>query len=179
MIHFSEIVKQRVVEKLGPRFVFQGCTEEEILKIKEFQNISYVPQVYSDLLRVIGNSGLSDILMGDANWDRLKINKELFAWFAKTSNLAYPNDVLVFYSDLGQLFYFFRTKHQLNDPPVYGYPIDTVGSRLAKLSDSISSFFLSRLEIYAKFIETGREEWRPLAKVYYDPSLDDFCLVGE
>ncbi|KAB2864535.1 MAG: hypothetical protein F9K46_04620, partial [Anaerolineae bacterium] len=145
-----------------------------------FQAVSYIPTIYRDLLRVMGHCGLSDILMGDAYWEKLKSTKGLFEWFAKTSKLtAYPQDILVFYDDLGQLFYFFRTQDNDDDPPVYGYPFgnELGNQRIAKLSDSLSEFFLSRLGIYSTFIKTGIEKWEPLAQVYYDVNLDEFCTV--
>ncbi|MCQ3932518.1 MAG: hypothetical protein DPW16_18875 [Chloroflexi bacterium] len=180
MVSFGEKYRRLYHEIISPNHVLKGCTEDEIDQVKEFQEVSYIPAIYRDLLTVMGHCGLSDFLMGDAYWEKLKSTKGLFEWFAKASKLtAYPQDILVFFDDLGQLFYFFRTKDHLDDPPVYSYPYGNgpASSRFAKLSESLSEFFLSRLQIYSTFIKTGIEKWEPLTQVYYDANLDDFRTV--
>ncbi len=181
MTSLGDQVKQLFHEQIDPKFEFKGCTDDEIEQVKAFQNISYIPQAYCDLLRVTGHRGLSWFAMGEADWDLLKDVKDNFTSMARRLSIAFPQDLLVFY-DGGGIYYFCRTKDQLDNPPVYGYTRRWWGEKsidpgFAKLSDTLSGFWLMLVDDYKNRRDGKKENFEPLAQVYYDIDLDEFCEV--
>lgn len=179
-MNLGEQVKQKYLELFKYDLVFEGCTDDEIEQVKEFQNIAYIPQSYQDLLRVMGHSGLSYIAMGEADWNSLEEAKRDFVKTMRFDKINYPNDLLVFCSEL-DTYYFFRTKGQDDNPTVYGYSPGwgmkgTVHSGIVKLAENLADFCFTQLMVHRSLIDTGRENWEPMAKAYYDAELDEYLI---
>ena len=61
-------------------------------------------------------------------------------------DLTTPDDIFVFYMDIGDTFLFFYTDNEDDDPSVYLFNDDESYFRL--VSESVSEFYLEHVENY-------------------------------
>lgn len=182
-MNLGEQIRQKYFEMIDSNFVFKGCTDMEIDKVKEFQNITYIPQSYRELLQVMGHRGLSRIAMGESDWNLLEKVKADFIGMMQLHRMSYPSDLLVFYNEL-ETFYFCRTRDRIDNPTVYGYSNGwivegAVQPGMAKLAERLSDYWLMLIDAYRNLTEGGIGNWKPLAQIYYDSDLDEYLIDGQ
>ena len=162
---------ERIKEKaIAVGYTITGCTELEIEKLRERQGVDYLPEMYRQLMLLMGREGLSKLLMGPASCESL--GAEALAQFERmlrNRGICDPKDFFVIMVHAGYQFFFFRTKDQVPDPPVWGQWDDNYFYRL---SDSLSQFILEELE-------GKKERWRRRMNTayFYDPAKDNFYGV--
>jgi hypothetical protein len=152
---------------LRPDLKLEGCTIEDLERIQTAQEVSCLPEMYRQLMLLVGKSGLYEILVSSDSIG----NK--FKWYATyAQEPLYPQDAFIFFQHDGYQYYMFRTKNCEEDPAVYA---EWDGDWFYKYSDSLSEFVLKML-VSPFWKPDGKPYWDNTLKrvYYYDPEKDDF-----
>lgn len=99
----------------------EGCTDEEIERLKTAQNVKNIPQVYLDYLRHFGRKS-GDFFIGyDVNLEQALHLKEGAIRMINRflPNHEIPSDSFFFLGDQAVNYWYFRTDNKEYDPPVY------------------------------------------------------------
>jgi hypothetical protein len=107
----DELIKLQLVDKVV------GCSEDELKTLSSEQNLNYIPDLYRQLMLVMGRSGVEILFDGDCTFTVVKNLKKIIK---QNPHVAphIPDDALVFISDPGG-FFFLPTNKQEDDPAVY------------------------------------------------------------
>lgn len=131
--------------KRHPNHLITGCTDNEIEKIMNAQNVSFLPESYKQVLKLMGKSGLDRAIFCDSLYNDLlsmkQYGKELFDY---VDNVALPDDAFVFAMHHGYILWYFPTSIRLENPPVYGYKEEDPNTK--KIQDQLSDFWTSSIE---------------------------------
>lgn len=118
-----------------------GCSEDEITLLQENENIKRFPKMYHEFLRLMGEE--TGKFMPYTNQklyqlfdERYWTNHELRLLNIKFQLSEY--DFVFMYIPEGYAFWYFNTKDQNDDPPVYEYREDDEESKL--ISERLTDF---------------------------------------
>jgi len=119
----------------------EGCTEEQIDEIKVKQRVNFLPEIYRQFLLWMGRNAGDLYLGSDYTCNRLLHLKDEansdFERFGHTFRFA--DDVFVFMSHGGYVYWYFDTKDKNDDPSVYMYHESNRVS--VKVDEHLSQFF--------------------------------------
>ncbi|MBI5961485.1 MAG: hypothetical protein HY866_22285 [Chloroflexi bacterium] len=172
----------KIRERLSPRVQrgeLIGCSEQELEELKQAQNVTCLPEIYSELLRLMGKQGMGQTLDAYADHKYLLGMKSGFVEDMNEIELCYPKDAFVFWRDQqGCGYWFFRTRGCETDPAVYEY---REASCFYKLAETLSEFILMQVDIdpeirkvFAENIIRSRS-----INLYFDLQTDDFYAPHE
>jgi hypothetical protein len=145
---------------------FVGCTEDEIEQLKQSQHVDFVPEIYVELTRFMGQSGMEWLLGGDSDYEFVKELKNLVMGMPHVSKYI-PNGAFIFMAVLDAYFFFDPKEHNEN-PEVYMYYEDAV----TKSANTLSEFLDNRILILREEQQSRIE--KESRSIYYDPDTDSF-----
>jgi SMI1/KNR4 family protein SUKH-1 len=137
---------------------FQGCSQDEIEALKEYQKVDFIPKIYREFLEAIGHkSGRILFKGGDASYKALKSLKPGAIFIIEDCkdqhSLTLPPDAFVFAMFQSSDFFFFQTSEHLDDPPVYYY--QECMQEFAQVADHLSLWFESRITEIEEGLKTA------------------------
>lgn len=135
---------------------FEGCTEEEIEALKQYQQVHYVPKIYQQFLEVAGHKSGGILFKGaDANYECLKwlkaAAKTVLDECSDDHLLFLPEDAFVFLMYQSSEFSFFLTGEQQENPPVYNY--HQCDEKFNKVAEHLSEWFEMRITEITKMVD--------------------------
>ncbi len=160
-----------VLKKLRKHYFSYGCTEDVLTYAIAEQNVACLPEAYRKFMLAFGDR--CDSILGDScSCAMLREGdyKDVLIYELKRIGITVPSDTFVFYCHDGYVWYFFRTKDCLDDPPVYCYWEPDPGIRL--IAGSFSQLIEFRLS--GKPI-LNREGFAIFFN--YDPEKDNFYTI--
>lgn len=105
-----------------PQGVFLGCSPEELEEIRLGQQVDFLPRIYREFMLEMGK-GAGGFLFNDGIY---------------TCPSAAENKAFVFFVSSNDIFYYFETDPQVDDPPVYQF--DNRYAKLIKANETLSNF---------------------------------------
>jgi hypothetical protein len=164
--NYGKQLRQRIIDlKLtDPEHIpLQGCTLEEIEKIKDLQGIDYIPEVYRQFLLVAGH-GAGLLFRGsdyDYNW--LHLLKSHAQGLIEQANIDFvlPADALVFIGHQGYINFYFTTADHDDNPAVFIIHEAKIGADIRLFSQTLTEFY--EIEIQS-WLELREKEKRHDAK---------------
>src|SRR5437870_1478125 len=74
----------------------EGCTEDEIESVKEFQNVTFIPEIYRQFLLYFGHGAGSLLRGSDYSYEWLsRLKKFAIGELQSEAGLTLPQDALV------------------------------------------------------------------------------------
>ena len=149
--HFGKRLKKHYQQKSKVEHTYEGCSKAEIQEAMQAQEVKRLPKVYREFLETMGKqAGYLGLLWRSGIYYKcnhiLYMKRDLRRQMKASFNLSMPDDIFVFYQDIGDTFLFFYTDNEDDDPPVYLFNDDESYFRL--VSESLSEFFLEYAENY-------------------------------
>jgi hypothetical protein len=161
---------EKIKEKLPPNVLKEGCSPQRIEVLRQAQHVVCLPELFRQLLLLIGESGIGRLLFSDGPFESLETLKDQMIDQLETAELSYPEDFFFFHGNYTyDVYLFFRTRDCEDDPAIY-----SVGARcFFKEADTLSEFILRILEANQK---ERREHREKVSRVdyYYNPEKDEF-----
>lgn len=149
--HFGERFKKQLIDQhiLNPQAI-EGCTSEEIQAVISAQQVKRLPRVFREYMETLGKKGLGyNPYMGPSwgcgpmkflkDWARNSIQKS-------ETSFVLPTDAFVFYDKSEDVYLYFRTDNEDDNPPVHQYTVSTKAE--VKLYDSLTAYFDQILRYY-------------------------------
>lgn len=154
---------------------FYGCSEEILNEAIKEQNVTHLPEAYRKFMLAFGTK--FDNILGDScSCYMLQEGgfKEVLIYELKKIEITLPDDAFVFYCHDGYVWYFFRTKDNIDDPPIYCYWEPDPGIRL------IAGSFSQLLELKLSGKHPNKRTRKAFAVFFnYDPEKDSFYLIKD
>jgi hypothetical protein len=118
-----------------------GCELEDIEEAKLNQGVTFLPRAYIDFLLEMGKCAGCLFLGSDYDCDAICILKDSHKQDIASLDMPFqiPEDVFIFLSHQGYVFWYFHTADQLEDPPIYKYVENN--STAVIVSSSLTQFF--------------------------------------
>jgi hypothetical protein len=145
---------------------FIGCLEDEIEQLKQSQHVDFMPEMYLELMRFMGHSGIIWFLGGESDYDFVRELKNQVMGMNHVSEFI-PTSAFIFMGELDAYFFFDPKDHNQN-PEVYMYFEDAI----TKTANTLSEFLDNRIRILRE--ERQRRIETESRSVYYDPDTDSF-----
>lgn len=124
-----------------------GLDDQKIATLKQAQQVSYLPLVYEQVLRVMGEAdgGIAivtrlEVLFGSLQHIKQELLRQIN--FQRRDGIVTPDlptSAFVFACRAGQQFFFFETEPVQDDPPVYYF--ENGISKFIPIADTLSSWF--------------------------------------
>ena len=163
--------KLKMIKAILPPYLFKGgCTEQRIEALRQAQDVYCLPELFRQLLLLIGEEGLGRLLFFEDRVQNLEdVKGEMIDQLA-SAELDYPEDIFFFHGNrVYDVYLFFRTRDCEDDPTVY-----SVGATcFFKEADTFSEFILNIFEPDQERTQARREKVSK-ANHYYNPSRDEF-----
>lgn len=148
-----------------------GCSEDQVKALMADQEVTYLPPLYVELLKLMGRRGLGDVLDCDAILEHL-LHSEIKSEIQQSCLL--PDDIFVFAHHHGYIFYFFRTKDCHIDPTTYVLRNETIH----KGSDSLAQFIKVEAYLVPPMEREAHYKTVLATEYHYSPDLDDFVVTA-
>lgn len=175
--HMMEEVKEiamkyPIIERVKKvsKHKLHGCSLDEIDEVMGVQQVSYLPEVYVELLLLAGHSLDWFFLGNDCTCNHLHYLKREFLEDLASEGLYLPNDVFVFRSSQGYIWNFFRTKNSPLDPEIYCHK---------QGENSFDKIAISFTDYIEKELDRTYISEENLEKFLYDSTLDEFLPIKE
>lgn len=161
-----------IILELKKQYSSHGCSIELLNKSQEEQGVNYLPPSYSKFMLSFGD--LFDILLGfscNCGFLEESNHKQDLMDALQEKGLSLPTDAFVFFSHEGYVWHFFRTKENVENPPVYSYSEAELGIRM------IAGSFTQLLRMSLSQTSSSKETFA----IFYnfDPEKDDFYPIGD
>lgn len=157
---FIENIKRELIDLFeNPEFEFIGCTVDELDKLKENQQVSFIPDLYRQLMLTMGHKGIDDLFL---------YLRCTYRDAETLKNAALPPESFAFMEDAGVCLYYFRTDDKQDDTAVYVTGDDQPVA--AHFSEFVEHF----IDIHWQSIEDDQEG---KDAYYYDAATGEFSVI--
>lgn len=149
--HFGEHFKRQLVDnRILTAHAIEGCSSEEIETVIKAQQVKRLPRIFREYLETMGKKGLGyNPYMGASwgcgpmkflkDWARNSISR-------KGASFVLPTDAFVFYDQGEDVYLYFRTDNEDDNPPVHQYTVSS--GVVVQLYDSLTAYFDQVLRYY-------------------------------
>ncbi len=143
--HRKWVIEQMLILGRGDRKLFRGCLPVEIDLLMEVQSVNRLPQVYVELLTLVGKSVLIELVFwsDSSQFENLFELKDRATSVFNEFGFTLPSDAFVFYDHQGEHIMYFHTNNSSDDPPIYHY-VDS--QSVSRLSESMTDLISENVE---------------------------------
>jgi len=157
--HFGDELRTLLVScELATESELRGCSDDEIEAIRLHQHVKFLPDIYRQLLRAVGQNA-GQLFQGSYfECSAAPYLKEGAQEILEDEELpfVFPDDAFVFLDHQGYAWLYFHTATGDDDPPVYRF--NGAEAKQVVIADSLSSFLWESIrelapEAYAEYLE--------------------------